>query len=129
MSGALRVLKVPVPNSPHFAITVKGHVVEFLEFHAQIFKDSNIVVAPGQPQFKILICVWVLIIETDQEETHEFVMVNTGEEFPMMDGDVTYVASTMVPIPAGEIELHLFHAGINEALAGQGKPLGAENDG
>jgi hypothetical protein len=89
-AGALKVLKVPVPNSKHFAIRVKGHLVECLEFQAQVFQDSNAVF------------VWALIIEDDQEETHEFVMVHTGDDFPMMDGDIQYVASTLVPLPNGE---------------------------
>jgi hypothetical protein len=116
--GALRVLKVPVPNSKHFAIRVKGHLVDCLEFDAQVFKDSSIVTSQSRNRMNIAVFVWCLIIETEQEETHEFVMVNTGEDFPMMDADIKYVASTRVPIPTGgEIELHLFHAGINEAMA------------
>ena len=115
--GALRVLKVPVPNSKHFAIRVKGHLVDCLEFDAQIFKDSAIVVSQGKPQTKIAVFVWCLIIETEKEETHEFVMVNTGEDFPMMDADIKYISSARVPTPAGDHELHLFHAGINEKMA------------
>jgi len=118
VKGSLRVLKIPVPNSNHFAIRVKGHLVECLEFQAQIFKSSQIVVAKGQPQSKVVVFVWCMIIEDDQEETHEFVMVKTGEDFPMMDGDIRYVASTLVPLPDGnQIEMHLFHAGINEEMA------------
>lgn len=121
--GSLKVLKVPVPNSSHFAIQVKGHLVEPLEFHAQVFKDASIVLTNKNQQMKIAVFVWCLIIETDEEETHEFVMVKTGEEFPMMDGDIQYIASTMVPIPAGEIEMHLFYAGRNEELAQTVKEL------
>ena len=134
MKGALRVLKVPVPNSAHFAIQVKGHVVEFLEFDAQIFQESSIVMSKGQQNAKVVVFVWCLIIEDDTiEETHEFVMVHTGADFPMMDGDIQYVSSTRVPTPNGEIEMHLFHAGQNEALAdevrGKGLQQEAENDG
>ena len=121
--GALRVLKVPVPNSNHFAIQVKGHMIECLEFHAQVFKDDHIVMAQGRQQMKIAVFVWCLIIETDQEETHEFVMVKTGEDFPMIDGDIRYIASTTIPVPAGEIEMHLFYAGQNEELAQQVKDV------
>jgi hypothetical protein len=117
-AGALKVLKVPVPNSKHFAIRVKGHLVECLEFQAQVFQDSKIVVAKGTQTAKVAVFVWALIIEDDQEETHEFVMVHTGDDFPMMDGDIQYVASTLVPLPNGEqAEMHLFHAGMNEELA------------
>lgn len=115
--GALRVLKVPVPNSKHFAIRVKGHLVDCLEFDAQVFKDSGIIVGQSQQRMNIAVFVWCLIIETEQEETHEFVMVNTGEDFPMMDADIKYVSSARVPTPAGDHELHLFHAGINEDMA------------
>jgi hypothetical protein len=98
---------VPVPNSKHFAIRVKGHLVECLEFQAQVFQDSKIVVAKGTQTAKVAVFVWALIIEDDQEETHEFVMVHTGD-----------VASTLVPLPNGEqAEMHLFHAGMNEELA------------
>ncbi len=118
MKGSLKVLKVPVPNSPHFAIRVKGHLVECLEFQTQIFQGSQIVMAKGQQQAKLAVFVWCLIIEDDREETHEFVMVKTGEDFPMMDGDIRYVASTLIPLPDGnQIEMHLFHAGINEEMA------------
>ena len=131
MKGSLRVLKVPVPNSNHFAIRVKGHLVECLEFQAQVFKDTNILLSKGDQIQKIAVFVWCLIIEDNQEETHEFVMVKTGEDFPMMDADIRYVASTLVPVPGGEIEMHLFHAGINEEM---GKidipfPEEANNDG
>jgi hypothetical protein len=118
VKGSLKVLKIPVPNSNHFAIRVKGHLVECLEFQAQIFQSSQIVVTKGQPQSKVVVFVWCMIIEDDQEETHEFVMVKTGEDFPMMDGDIRYVASTLIPLPDGnQIEMHLFHAGINEEMA------------
>lgn len=129
--GALRVLKVPVPNSKHFAIRVKGHLVDCLEFDAQIFQDSGIVLSKGQQQAKVAVFVWCLIIETEQEETHEFVMVNTGEDFPMMDGDLRYVSSARVPTPQGDHELHLFHAGINEDMAKIDIPFPEEtsNDG
>ena len=125
--GRLRVLKIPVPNSNHWFIRVKGHVVEFLEFHAQVFQDAQgIVLSKGETQMKILICVWALIIETDDqlEENHEFVMVRTGEDFPMIDGNVQYVASTLVPLPADQLELHLFHAGINDEMANIEIPMG-----
>ncbi|MDK1039559.1 MAG: hypothetical protein QGD91_11715 [Actinomycetota bacterium] len=132
MKGSLRVLKIPVPNSNHFAIRVKGHLVECLEFQAQVFKDTNILLAKGGQIQKIAVFVWCLIIEDDQEETHEFVMVKTGEDFPMMDGDIQYIASTLVPLPDGnQIEMHLFHAGINEEMAKIDIPFPEEanNDG
>jgi hypothetical protein len=117
VKGSLKVLKVPVPNSAHFCIRVKGHLVECLEFQTQIFQGSNILMAKGQTQAKLAVFVWCLIIEDDREETHEFVMVKTGEDFPMMDADIRYVASTLVPLPDGnQIEMHLFHAGINEEM-------------
>ena len=112
--GALKVLKVPVPNSPNFAIQIKGHLVECLRFDAQIFKDSAIVMQGGQPKMKIAVFLWVLMIETDIEETHEFIMVHTGQDFPMFDGELTYIDSANVPVPAGEIEMHLFYAGMPE---------------
>lgn len=128
--GKLRVLKVPVPNSSHFAIRVKGHVVEILTFKAQVFSDSAIVTPQAKQKMKIAVFVWALIIETDEEETHEFIVVETGAEFPMMDGDIQYISSTMVPVPAGEIELHLFYCGINEELASIDIPMPeADNDG
>ena len=107
----LRVLKIPVPNSPNFAIQVKGHLVECLQFNAQVFQDSAIVIQGGQQQMKIAVFVWALIIESDIDETHEFYMVHTGQDFPMIDAEITYVDSTNVPIPGGEIEMHLFYAG------------------
>lgn len=127
--GKLRVLKIPVPNSSHFAIRVKGHLVEVLTFKAQVFADSAIVVANSKQQMKIAVFVWAMIIETDDEETHEFIVVKTGDEFPMLDGEIQYIASTMVPIPAGEIELHLFYCGVNEELASIDIPMPkADND-
>lgn len=115
--GALRVVKVPVPNSKHFAIRVKGHLIDCLDFSAQIFRDSGIVMSKGEQIQKLAVFAWCLIIEGSQEETHEFVLVNTGEDFPMLDAEIKYVASTRVPTPQGDHELHLFHAGLNEKLA------------
>lgn len=115
--GSLKVLKVPVPNSSHFGINIQGHLVECLQFNAQIFQDSGIVTSPeGQQQKKIAIFIWMLIIETEQEENHEFIMVQTGQEFPMFDGELMYVDSALVPMPKGDIELHLFHAGKNDEI-------------
>lgn len=112
--GSLKVLKIPVPNSPNFALQVKGHLVECLQFSAQVFKDSAIVMQGGQQQMKIAVFLWILLIESEIEETHEFIMVHTGQDFPMFNGEVKYVDSTSVPLPGGEIEMHLFYAGMPE---------------
>ena len=114
--GALKVLKIPVPNSPNFAIQVKGHVVEWLQFKAQIFQDSAIVTKGGQQKMKVVVFMWARIIESDDEETHEFHMVHTGQDFPMIDGEIRYIDSAHVATPAGEIEMHLFYAGQTELL-------------
>lgn len=113
--GTLKVLKIPVPNSPNFALQLKGHLVECLQFSAQVFKDSAIVMQGGQQQMKIAVFLWVMLIESEIEETHEFIMVHTGQDFPMFDGEIKYVDSTNVPLPNGEaIEMHLFYAGMPE---------------
>lgn len=135
--GSLKVLKVPVPNSPNFAIQVNGHVVEWLQFNAQVFQDSQIVIQGSQHQLKIAVFIWALIIESDDEETHEFHMVHTGQDFPMINGEIRYIDSANVPIPGGsEIEMHLFYAGqpevtdvMREKLAEAQAKLEARNDG
>lgn len=135
--GSLKVLKVPVPNSPNFALQVKGHLVECLQFQAQVFQDSGIIMQGGKQQIKIAVFLWALIIESDEEETHEFYMVHTGQEFPMIDGEIEYIDSANVPLPGGsEIEMHLFYAGqpelteeMIEKLAKAQAALETRNDG
>lgn len=112
--GSLKVLKIPVPNSPNFALQLKGHLVECLQFKAQVFKDTAIVMQGGQQQMKIAVFLWVMLIESESEETHEFIMVHTDQDFPMFDGEIKYVDSAHVPLPGGEIEMHLFYAGMPE---------------
>lgn len=123
----MRVLKIPIPNKQAFAIRVHGKVLDVLDLTCDIFREQLVINATGESQAKMAVVVFFLIDEDvakDYTEDHQFVLVKTGDEFPVIDFQIHYTSSTILAMPQENIEFHLFYGGKTDAYKMENLPVG-----
>lgn len=109
---AWKVLKIPCPNSQQFVARIPGNVLDVLHFQAQVMRQGAVLDAQGKGQANMMLAVWMLIDDTGQEEDHQFILVQTGQDLPEIDAEIMHIGTTAILMPDGNnMEFNLFHAG------------------
>ncbi len=120
---AWRVIKIPCPNVQQFVARVPGHVLDLIHFQAQVMRQTAILDERGQGKANMMLGVWMLIDDQGGDEDHQFVLIQTGIDLPVIDAELTHVGTTVLLLPNGtHLEFNLFHAGETMEFSGQDIP-------
>ena len=120
---AWKVVKIPLPNEKLIIVRAPGHVLDVIHFQAQIMKESMLLNAQGQGKANLILAVWLLIDDEGQQEDHQFIMVQTGDEIPQVGAQIHHINTTLVLLPTGDhLEFNLFYAGETMQFSGMDLP-------
>jgi hypothetical protein len=120
---AWKVIKIPCPNVQQFVARIPGHVLDLLHFQAQIMRQTAILDKQGKTSANMMLGVWMLIDDQGGDEDHQFVLIQSGIDLPVIDAELTHVGTTILLLPTGNhLEFHLFHAGETMEFSGMDIP-------
>lgn len=120
---AWKVIKIPCPNVQQFVARVPGHVLDLIHFQAQIMRQTAILDERGKGKANLMLAVWMLIDDQGGDEDHQFVLIQTGINLPVIDAELTHIGTTLVLLPNGNsLEFNLFHAGETMEFSGMEIP-------